>query len=77
LFIQNPHQLSVGFNGLLVSLVGKFIKIPFTQTRVNSLVNKTRYPSTKIRDVLGFSPKYDIPEEAVFMLKDCKSEKRS
>lgn len=62
---------------LFVSLVGKFIQIPLTQTRVNSLVNKTRYPSTKIRDVLGFSPKYDIPEEAVFMLKDCKSEKRS
>jgi nucleoside-diphosphate-sugar epimerase len=49
----------------LVWLFSKFFRLPLTNARIDSLVSKTTYPSTKIKDVLGFSPVRSIPDFAV------------
>ncbi len=54
---------------LLVWFISKFIRLPLTQSKIDSLVSRTSYPYTKIKDVLGFSPKKSIPEFAVEYLR--------
>lgn len=46
----------------LVSVFSKFIKLPLTESRIDSLVSQTTYPSKKIGYLLGFDMKKDIPE---------------
>jgi nucleoside-diphosphate-sugar epimerase len=52
-----------------VYLLSKIFRLPLTNKRIDALVSKTKYPATKIRDVLGFSPSRSIPEFAVEYLK--------
>lgn len=54
---------------LLVWFMSKFIRLPLTQSRIDALVSRTTYPHTKIKDILGFSPKISIPEFAVEYLE--------
>ncbi len=49
----------------LVWFFSRYYTLPLTKSRINALVSKTTYPHTKIKDVLGFTPKKSIPEFAV------------
>jgi nucleoside-diphosphate-sugar epimerase len=46
---------------LFVKLVSTLVRTPLTQDRIDALVRHTYYPTNKLRDVLGFVPKHDIP----------------
>ncbi|CAI8777247.1 MULTISPECIES: NAD-dependent epimerase/dehydratase family protein [Pseudomonas] len=46
---------------LMVSLVNRFSALPVTQARIDALVARTRYPSTKLLDTLGFIPEREVP----------------
>jgi nucleoside-diphosphate-sugar epimerase len=63
----NPNFLCLPEKPLrfLVRIISWFIRFPLTKTRIDSLVSRTTYPWTKIKDILGFSPKRFIPEFAV------------
>lgn len=45
----------------LVSVFSKFIKLPLTESRIDSMVSKTTYSSKKIGYLLEFDMKKDIP----------------
>lgn len=51
---ERPLRLSVWF-------LSKFMRLPLTASRIDSLVSRTTYPSSKIRNTLGFSPSRSIP----------------
>jgi len=53
----------------LVSIISKFIKIPLTESRIDSLVSRTSYSCNKIKGRLGFFPNYSIPEFAALYIK--------
>lgn len=53
---------------LLVSYIGRFIKIPLTQNRISSLVSQTRYPADKIVSELGFSFSMPMPQSIADIL---------
>ena len=44
----------------VVCLMGKVIKLPITNERINALVSRTRYPTDKLKVVLGFQPKVNV-----------------
>jgi len=46
---------------LMVSVANRFLRLPVTQARIDALVARTTYPSTKLMKVLGFVPKKNIP----------------
>jgi nucleoside-diphosphate-sugar epimerase len=46
---------------LMVSVCNRFLRLPVTQARIDALVAKTTYPSTKLREILGFVPERDVP----------------
>jgi nucleoside-diphosphate-sugar epimerase len=46
---------------LFVRLVSTLVRTPLTQDRIDALVRHTYYSTNKLRDVLGFVPKHDIP----------------
>ncbi len=58
---------------LAVILISPFIKIPLTQNRINALISRTRYPSTKIITELGFSYSMPMPESIADMFKRSSS----
>jgi nucleoside-diphosphate-sugar epimerase len=78
--IVNSVSLSSGFKSnflclpesplrLAVKIFSKIIRLPISESRIDSLVSQTSYPYAKIKDALGFSPKISIPEFAVSYLK--------
>lgn len=46
---------------LLVKLLSRIGRAPLTQSRINAMVIRTRYPTTQIEGVLGFKPAHAIP----------------
>ena len=54
---------------LAVKIFSMIIRLPLTQSRIDTLVSRTTYPYSKIKDILGFTPKKPIPEFAVSYLK--------
>lgn len=61
-------RIPEAFARLLVSYIGRFIKIPLTQNRITSLVRRTRYPSNKIVSELHFSFSMPMPQSISDML---------
>ena len=57
----------------LTSLISRFVKTPLTISRINALSTKTTYPHTKIKNILGFTPKYNIPDFAALYVKEMNS----
>lgn len=55
---------------LFVKLVSTLVRTPLTQDRIDALVRHTYYPTNKLRDVLGFVPKRDIPAAACHMFDE-------
>jgi nucleoside-diphosphate-sugar epimerase len=49
--------------------------LPLTKSRIDALVLRTSYPSTKIKNVLGYAPHRSIPEFAVEYVKSCHDKK--
>lgn len=54
----------------LVMFTPRFLKLPLTKTRIDALVSQTRYPASKIKMLLGFTPSRSIPDFAVDYLKN-------
>lgn len=54
----------------LVKLITSIVHTPLTQERIDALVMHTYYPSSKIKEVLGFVPKYDIPSTIPSMFEE-------
>lgn len=46
----------------LVKHLSYIVPLPLTLNRIDALVKHTYYPSKKINEVLGFYPKYSIPD---------------
>jgi nucleoside-diphosphate-sugar epimerase len=46
---------------MLVSCASLFWQGPLTQERIDALVKQTHYPSTKLNEVIGLTPKRPIP----------------
>jgi nucleoside-diphosphate-sugar epimerase len=55
---------------LFVKLTSPLVRTPLTQDRIDALVRHTYYPANKLRDVLGFVPKHDIPAAACHMFDE-------
>jgi nucleoside-diphosphate-sugar epimerase len=52
------------------ALAGRSIKsFPLTKGRIDALVNRTCYPTKKIKDVLGFAPAKSVPESIMDVLE--------
>lgn len=47
---------------LVSSLINRFVNTPLTDERINALVVRTRYPTTKIKNELGYVPIFNIPD---------------
>ncbi|MHA3737421.1 NAD-dependent epimerase/dehydratase family protein [Pseudomonas sp. Eth.TT006] len=45
----------------LVEIASRFLRLPITQGRIDALVARTTYPTTKLQDVLGFIPQRQVP----------------
>lgn len=45
----------------MASIAYRLLRLPVTQARIDALVAKTSYPSTKMRDLLGFVPEREVP----------------
>lgn len=58
---------------LLVSIISRFIKTPLSTNRIDALTSKTTYPQAKIKNILGFIPKYNIPQFAALYVKKMNS----
>lgn len=52
---------------LLLKLISLMFRTPLTQERIDALVRHTYYPTNKLRDVLRFVPKRDIPQAVGYM----------
>lgn len=46
---------------LMASIANRFLRLPVTQARIDTLVAKTSYPSTKLQEILGFVPERNVP----------------
>lgn len=55
---------------IIVKITSWLKYMPVTQDRINALVRHTYYPSTKIKDVLGFVPQYNIPSSVSTMFDE-------
>ena len=64
---NNANKLSSGFCvpelplRCVVAMTPKFVKSPLSMDRIDALVRHTSYPTNKLKQVLGFEPKVDIP----------------
>ena len=78
--IVNMVSSSFGLKGNFICLpelplrlgiywLSKICRLPLTNKRIDALISKTKYPATKIKNVLGFSPSRSIPKFAVEYLK--------
>jgi nucleoside-diphosphate-sugar epimerase len=54
---------------ILVKLLSPILRIPITQGRIDALVRRTNYPHTKITEMLGFVPEFDIPSAVANMFE--------
>lgn len=43
-------------------LVNRFVQTPLTDERINALVMRTKYPTTKINNELGYVPMFNVPD---------------
>mgnify|MGYP000120107691 CR=1 FL=1 len=57
---------------LLVSIVSIFTTFPLTQERINSLVSRTTYPSTKVKRILNFRPSISVENAIGTVVCDSK-----
>lgn len=55
---------------LFVKLISMMMRTPLTQDRIDALVRHTNYSTNKLRDILGFVPKHDIPAAAGHMFDE-------
>ena len=55
---------------LFVKLISTLVRTPLTQDRIDVLVRHTYYSTNKLRDVLGFVPKHDIPAAVCHMFDE-------
>ena len=55
---------------LFVKLVSPLVRTPLTQDRIDALVRHTYYSTNKLRDILGFVPKHDIPVDVCHMFDE-------
>lgn len=55
---------------LFVKLTSPLVRTPLTQNRIDALVRHTYYSTNKLRDILGFVPKHDIPAAACHMFDE-------
>ena len=55
---------------MLVKLLSLVVLTPLTQERIDALVRRTYYPSTKIKEMLGFMPKHAIPNAVLSLLDE-------
>ena len=55
---------------LFVKLVSPLVWTPLTQDRIDALVRHTYYSTNKLRDILGFVPKHDIPAAVCHMFDE-------
>ena len=55
---------------LFVKLISMVVRTPLTQDRIDALVRHTYYSTNKLRDVLGFVPKRDIPAATCHMFDE-------
>ncbi|MDI2591267.1 NAD(P)-dependent oxidoreductase [Pseudomonas sp. 681] len=46
---------------LMISILNLFFRLPVTQERIDALVARTSYPSTKMQRVFGFKPEREVP----------------
>lgn len=46
---------------MMVRIANRFLRLPVTQARVDALVSRTTYPSTKMRETFGFVPEREVP----------------
>lgn len=46
---------------LTASIANRLLRLPVTQARIDALVARTSYPSTKLREILGFVPEREVP----------------
>ena len=60
---------------ILVKLMSWIPGMPLTQERIDALVRHTYYPSNKIKDMLGFVPKRDIPSVITLIFNEKKNAK--
>lgn len=54
---------------VLVKLITKLGRSPLTQARIDALVRRTYYPTTKIKELLGFVPRQAIPRVVAVMFE--------
>lgn len=65
-----PHLcVSEGPLRILASLMRWKAGFPLTQARIDALVRHTHYPTTKIENMLGFTPQYFIPNAVATMFE--------
>jgi nucleoside-diphosphate-sugar epimerase len=55
---------------LLAKCLALFGQTPLTQSRIDALTKRTRYPNNKIKDRLAFSPRHSIPEAIASLFDD-------
>jgi nucleoside-diphosphate-sugar epimerase len=55
---------------LLVKFISLMVRTPLTQDRIDVLVRHTHYPTTKLKDALGFVPRHDIPTAVCHMFDE-------
>ena len=64
-FLRIPEKLM----RCLVYFASKLARLPVTQERVDALMVRTRYPSTKLEQQLGYSAKHSVPQTIGDILK--------
>lgn len=68
--VRNPRlRLPEFFVRSLVKITPRFFNLPLNNKRLENLIRRTRYPYTKIQKVLGFTPKYNVPESIAEVLQ--------
>lgn len=60
----NSHSFRVSEKAVrsISKLVNRFAQTPLTDERINALVMRTKYPTTKIKNELGYVPIFNIPD---------------
>ena len=61
--VRKPRlRIPEGLARLCVTALSPVFPLPLTSTRIDALVNRTRYPATKIQRELSFSFRHPVPE---------------
>lgn len=55
---------------LMLSMANRFLRLPVTQARIDALVSRTTYPSTKMRETFDFTPKKEVPVTIAELFSD-------